>query len=44
MNYYENSQGNIMTFGFGGELYRNLPWIENRTKSYFNVDEFIDEY
>lgn len=44
MNYYENSQGNIMTFGFGGELYRNLPWIENRTKTYFNVDEFIDEY
>ena len=44
MKFFENSQGNIITFGYAGELYRNLPWIENRKKNYFSIDEFIDEY
>lgn len=44
MEYFENSQGKNITFGYGGELYRNLPWIENRKKTFFNIDEFIDEY
>lgn len=44
MEYFENSQGEIITFGYGGELYRNLPWIENRKKVFFDIDDFIDEY
>lgn len=44
MNFFENCQGDIMTFGYTGELYRNLPWIENRKTESFSIDEFIDEY
>lgn len=44
MKFFENTQGDIMTFGYIGELYRNLTWIENRKKNYFSIDEFIDEY
>ena len=35
---------NISTFGYGGELYRNLPWVETMKKSYFSVEQFVDEY
>lgn len=35
---------NVSTFGYGGELYRNLPWIETMNRSYFTVEQFVDEY
>ena len=41
---FENLPNLISTFGYGGELYRNLPWMENRKKPFFTVDEFVDEY
>ncbi len=41
---FENLSNNISTFGYGGELYRNLPWIENMNKDSFTVEEFVDEY
>lgn len=44
VDYLENSPGNIVTFGYGGELYRNLPWIENKKTNYFTVDEYLDEH
>lgn len=44
MSFFENTQGDIITFGYTGELYRNLPWIENRKTESFSIDEFIDEY
>ena len=40
----EKVPNHYMTFGYFGELYRNLPWIENSTKDYFTIDEYIDEY
>jgi hypothetical protein len=44
MNSFENSSGQLLTFGFFGELFRNLPWIEERKQSFFSLNEFIDEY
>lgn len=44
MKSFETLPNKISTFGYGGELYRNLPWIENRKNKYFTVEEFVDEY
>lgn len=44
MKGFENLPNLISTFGYGGELYRNLPWIENRKKGFFTVEDFIDKY
>lgn len=44
MKCFENLPNNVSTFGYGGELYRNLPWIENRKKDFFTAEEFVDEY
>ena len=44
MKSFESLPNNISTFGYGGELYRNLPWIENRKKKFFTAEEFVDEY
>lgn len=44
MKSFENLPNNFSTFGYGGELYRNLTWIENRKKAYFTAEEFVDEY
>ena len=44
MDFLENSKGNVLTFGYGGELYRNLPWIENNKKGYFTVDEYLNKH
>jgi len=33
-----------MVFGYFGELYRNIGWIENLSKEYFTIDDYIDEY
>ncbi len=41
---FENMSQNISTFGYGGELYRNLPWIENNKKQFFSVEDFYEEY
>lgn len=40
----ENVPNHYMTFGYFGELYRNLPWIENLKKNCFTIDEYIDDY
>lgn len=40
----ENLPNRISTFGYGGEFYRNLPWIERRKKHFFTAEEFVDEY
>lgn len=34
----------LFTFGYCGELLRNLPWIESRDKDYFTLDEYINEF
>lgn len=34
----------LFTYGYCGELLRNLPWIEARKKDYFTLDEYIDEF
>ena len=43
-SFFRKLKGPICTFGYGGELYRNLDWMENRKKKYFSIEEFLDEY
>jgi hypothetical protein len=43
-DFFRRIEGPLVTFGYGGELYRNLDWIENREKDFFSIDDFIDEY
>ena len=38
-----NNPNDLFTYGYCGELYRNLPWIEGRKKDYFTIDEYINE-
>lgn len=40
----ENIPNHFITFGYFGELFRNIPWIENLNKEYFTIDEYIDDY
>lgn len=40
----EKVPNHYMVFGYFGELYRNLPWIENLQKEYITLDEYIDDY
>ncbi len=40
----EKVPNHYMTFGYFGELYRNLPWIESMKKEYFTIDEYLDDY
>lgn len=40
----EKVPNHYMTFGYFGELYRNLPWIENLQKDFFTIDEYVDDY
>ena len=41
---FETMTQNISTFGYGGELYRNLPWTENKKEKYFSVEDFYEEF
>lgn len=41
---FENIKNKIIFFGYYGEMYRNLDFIENLKKETFNIDEYIDEY
>lgn len=41
---FEELKEPFVTFGYFGEFYRNIPWIENQTKDYFSLEEYIDEY
>lgn len=41
---FSNYSQNITTFGYGGELYRNLPWTEKSKKQYFSINDFYEEY
>lgn len=38
-----NNPNILFTYGYCGELYRNLPWVESRKKDYFTIDEYINE-
>lgn len=39
----KNNPNILFTYGYCGELYRNLPWIEERKKEFFTLDEYINE-
>lgn len=39
-----NNPCDLFTFGYCGELLRNLPWIEVRQKPFFTLDEYISEF
>lgn len=41
---FEKLKTKFITFGYFGELYRNLPWVELNHKTSFTVQEYIDEY
>ena len=43
-DFFRKIEGPLVTFGYGGELYRNLDWIENSEKESFSIDDFIEEY
>lgn len=43
-DFFRKIEGPVVTFGYGGELYRNLDWIEKRKKDRFSINDFIDEY
>ena len=34
----------LATFGYCGELLRNLPWIESRKQDFFTLEEYLKEY
>ena len=40
----KNNPCKLFTFGYCGELLRNLPWIEERKKDFFTLDEYINEF
>lgn len=40
----ESIPNHYVTFGYFGELYRNLQWIENLQEDYISIDEYVDEY
>lgn len=40
----EKVPNHYMVFGYFGELYRNLPWIENLQKDTFTINEYVDDY
>lgn len=40
----EKVPNHYMIFGYFGELYRNLSWIENMQKEFFTIDEYVDDY
>lgn len=40
----EQIPNQYMTFGYFGELYRNISWIENLKSGSFTLDEYIDSY
>lgn len=39
-----NNTSKLFTYGYCGELLRNLPWIESRTSSYFTLKEYMDDF
>lgn len=44
MESLEKVPNHYITFGYFGELYKNLPWVENLKKDYFTIDEYVDDY
>lgn len=44
MESIKSNQCNLFTYGYCGELLRNLPWIETRKTNYFTLDEYINEF
>lgn len=40
----ERSSNQLVTFGYCGELMRNLPWIEGRKSKYFTLKEYLNEF
>lgn len=43
-DFFRKTKGQIITFGYGGELYRNLDWIENKKNKFFSIEDFINFY
>lgn len=41
---YENIKNKSILFGYYGEIYRNLDFVNNLTKDEFTIDEYIDNY
>ena len=41
---FEDMRNKIIFFGYYGEMYRNLDFIENLKKATFSIDEYIDKY
>lgn len=39
-----NNPNNYFILGEGGEMLRNLPWVDKRNTDYFTLEEFINEY
>lgn len=39
-----NTPCDHFTYGYCGELFRSLPWIESRTKPFFTIDEYAEEF
>ncbi|SHK68228.1 hypothetical protein SAMN02745216_03898 [Desulfatibacillum alkenivorans DSM 16219] len=39
-----NKDTDFIEFGYFGEIFKNVPWIEDMRKDYFDVNEYIDEY
>ncbi len=39
-----NNPNIYFILGEGGEMLRNLPWVDNRNTDYFTLEEFINEY
>ena len=44
MESIKNNPCQLFTFGYCGELLRNLSWIESRKKDFFTIDEYIDDF
>lgn len=39
-----NNPNNYFILGEGGEMLRNLPWVDNRGKEFFALDDYLNEY
>ena len=44
MQSYEGIKERIVFLGFYGELYRNLPYVENSSNDAFTIDQLINNY
>lgn len=40
----KNNQCQLLTFGYCGELLRNLPWIESRKSGFFTIEEYLNDF